>query len=148
VLTVFEVQVASRLGAAVSVNADGSVRYDPTASAVLAALAPGATRVDRFTYTVTDQQGSRATATVTVTVTGAAPAPSLTLLASEARSARRAATPEEAEEIVVDLAAEFAGFAAPAASSGVSSWQVGFVTEGAAPADPNRDMAVTIEMVA
>ena len=41
-----------------------------------------------------------------------------------------------------------AGLEGAAVSSGVSSWQVGFVTEGADPADPNRDMAVVIEMVA
>ena len=58
-------------GATVTLNADGSFSYDPTASAVLEALPRGQTTTDTFTYRANDGHGGTATATVTVTVTGA-----------------------------------------------------------------------------
>jgi VCBS repeat-containing protein len=150
VLTLLEAQTASRFGAAVAINPDGTLTYDPTASATLAALAPGAVRTDRFTYTITDEQGLRRSAWVTVTVTGVAPAPAAAALPPAGMQAARMATPPEEEDaFVVDLAAEFAGFEAPVqTAAGVSSWQVGFVAEGADPADPNRGIEIVIGQVA
>ena len=58
-------------GATVTLNADGSFSYDPTASAVLEALPRGQTTTDTFTYRANDGHGGTATATVTITVTGA-----------------------------------------------------------------------------
>jgi hypothetical protein len=60
-----------------------------------------------------------------------------------------ATPPEEEEAFVVDLAAEFAGFEAPVqTAAGVSSWQVGFVAEGADAEDPNRGIEIVIGQVA
>ena len=52
---------------------NGAVRFDPAAD--FDDLARGQTRETTATYTVTDDEGGRATATVTVTVTGANGAP-------------------------------------------------------------------------
>jgi VCBS repeat-containing protein len=146
-LTVLQVQGTSRLGAALSINPDGTVRYDASASATLAGLPPGATRTDRFTYTVTDQYGATSTGTVTVTVTGQAASP--TLLMSDARTTRRTAAVPPAEELVIDLASRFEGFEAGAAGAGgTSSWQVGFVADGTGGADPNRNIVVRAGLVA
>ena len=61
-------------GAALSINANGTVQFDPNASAQLQGLAPGATQTDTFTYRVRDQFGAlSAPITVTITVTGATP---------------------------------------------------------------------------
>jgi VCBS repeat-containing protein len=62
-------------GAALSVNGDGTVQYDPTNSAVLQALAANEPLDDTFSYTVKDQFGASSTATVTVHVTGVNNAP-------------------------------------------------------------------------
>ena len=62
--------VSSDNGASVTLSADGTFRYDPTAAAALQALADGATRDDIFTYTATDVDGDTDDARVTVTVTG------------------------------------------------------------------------------
>ena len=62
---------SSTLGAAVTINADGSYTYDPTGSATLQALLHDVATDDTFTYTVDDGQGGISIpATVTVTVTG------------------------------------------------------------------------------
>lgn len=71
VLTVQSVDAVSSSGAAVSINpGDGTVAYDPTGSATIAALNPGESLVDTFDYTVVDGAGRTATATASVTVFG------------------------------------------------------------------------------
>ena len=60
----------SSLGALLTAQSDGSVRYDPTSAPKLQSLGTGASAVDAFTYQITDQYGSIASATVHVTVQG------------------------------------------------------------------------------
>ena len=61
----------SSKGATVTMNADGSFSYDPTAARALhpPQLAIGSTTTDTFTYEVNDGHGGTETGTVTVTVT-------------------------------------------------------------------------------
>jgi VCBS repeat-containing protein len=66
---VFSSGSASTLGAAVTVNPDGTFTYDPTGSGPLQALLPGETADDTFSFTVSDGIAS-ASAQVTVTVSG------------------------------------------------------------------------------
>jgi VCBS repeat-containing protein len=68
----------SAKGAAVTINANGGFTYDPSASAVLNALAINTSTTDTFTYTASDGQGSTDTATVTITVNGQNDAPTVT----------------------------------------------------------------------
>ncbi len=63
----------SALGAAFTVNADGSYSYDPTG--VLQSLKAGQSVVDTFQYTVRDLAGASSTATARITVTGSNDAP-------------------------------------------------------------------------
>ncbi len=65
----------SSMGAAITMNADGSFLYDPTQAAAIQALAQDALANDTFTYTVTDTGGLTSTATVTVELTGVNDAP-------------------------------------------------------------------------
>ena len=65
----------SASGAAISLNADGTLHYDPTAATTLQALAPGESATDTFSYTITDGNGGTDTATVTVEVNGVNDAP-------------------------------------------------------------------------
>jgi len=74
-LTVVAETITSTLGASVTLNADGSFSYDPTAVAALIALPAGQTTQDSFTYTVRDVVGAEATAIVSITVTGVNDAP-------------------------------------------------------------------------
>ena len=74
-LFVSGVDAISENGAAVSLNADGSVTYDPTVSATLNGIAALATFDDSFGYVVSDGQGGVSTAIVTVTVSGLNDAP-------------------------------------------------------------------------
>jgi VCBS repeat-containing protein len=67
----------SAKGAAVTLNQDGSLSYDPSASAELQALARGHSVADTFTYRANDGQGGTATATVTIMVTGSVNHPPL-----------------------------------------------------------------------
>ena len=60
----------SELGAAVSINSDGTIHYDPTTSAILNSLAPAESQTDRFTCTVTDHHGARHVSPVEIAVTG------------------------------------------------------------------------------
>jgi len=61
----------SRLGAAVTIQANGEFTYDPRSSVILAALKAGDPPMnDTFQYTVADASGLATQATVTVTVTG------------------------------------------------------------------------------
>lgn len=69
--TVVAVQALSQRGAALTLNADGTVSYDPSAAASLQALGRNQSVVDSFTYTVRDAEGAESTATVNVTVAGA-----------------------------------------------------------------------------
>ncbi|WP_238365866.1 Ig-like domain-containing protein [Mesobacterium pallidum] len=65
------VSATSALGATVTLSEFGTnVFYDPTSSAVLAALANGATLEDSFTYTIEDADGGQSSATVTFKVVG------------------------------------------------------------------------------
>ena len=75
VLTVTAFDAVSAMGAAVNVNAGGGYIYNPTASAVLNALAAGETMDDSFSYTVSDGHGGADKAKVKVTVTGVNDAP-------------------------------------------------------------------------
>ncbi|HEX4984748.1 MAG TPA: Ig-like domain-containing protein [Burkholderiales bacterium] len=63
---------ASALGASVTLAADGSYSYDPTAAASLQALGAGETAADSFTYVISDGNGGTASATVAVSVAGLA----------------------------------------------------------------------------
>ena len=65
----------SALGATVSLNADGTLHYDPTASGTLQALAADGSATDTFSYTITDGNGGTDSATVTVEVAGVNDAP-------------------------------------------------------------------------
>ena len=69
---------ASAHGAAVTINTDGTVQYDPSASAQLQALDHNELIEDSFTYTVRDDLGLTDTATVRVTVQGVNDAPDIT----------------------------------------------------------------------
>ena len=68
----------SAKGAAVTLNADGSFIYDPTASPTLQALGAGQSTTDNFTYRANDGHGGTATGTVTITVTGIDRPPTVT----------------------------------------------------------------------
>lgn len=69
-LDVSQVSVVSALGAAVTVNADKTISYNPAVSARLQALSAGQTALDSLTYTVKDSSGRLGKATVKVCVTG------------------------------------------------------------------------------
>lgn len=73
-LTITEVSALSNLGAAVVLNLDGTIGYDP--SGVLDYLTEGEIVEDTFTYTIDDGNGGTDTATVTFHVRGINDAPS------------------------------------------------------------------------
>ena len=58
----------SDLGSTVTINADGTVNYDPSTSTTIQGAAPGSILTDTFTYTTVSLTGQLSTATVTVTV--------------------------------------------------------------------------------
>ena len=62
-------------GAALSLNMDGTISYDPTGA--FDYLSAGQIVVDTFTYTLQDERGGFATGTVQVTVTGVNDAPTV-----------------------------------------------------------------------
>ncbi len=128
VLSLSRLDAASRLGATLTLNADGSVRYDAGSSAVLSALAPGQSRTDRFAYTVSDEHGALSTATVTVTVFGAGSTP----------PAAAGSSP-----ISVDLGRVLEGFSMASVSSG-GAWKESFVAGSAPAADPNAGIRITL----
>ena len=70
-LTVFNFDATSALGAAIVVNPDGTYTYDPTNAAGIQALDAGLIVDDTFGYTVSDSQGETSGATVTITLLGA-----------------------------------------------------------------------------
>ncbi|MFM2130295.1 MAG: hypothetical protein RL477_1841, partial [Pseudomonadota bacterium] len=65
----------SALGATISLNGDGTLRYDSSSAAALQSLGVGASAVDTFSYTVQDLAGATSTTTVTVNVAGVNDAP-------------------------------------------------------------------------
>ncbi len=67
-VTITGIQGISASGAAVSLDAQGRVTYDP--GNIFADLGPDQTASDSFTYTITDTHGATSTATVNLTVTG------------------------------------------------------------------------------
>ena len=69
-LTVGNLQATSTKGASISVNQDGTIKYDPSSSTTLQLLANGQQTTDTFTYTVNDGTANSATVTVTITVDG------------------------------------------------------------------------------
>jgi VCBS repeat-containing protein len=73
-LTITGVSGISALGAAVTLNLDGTITYDP--SGALDYLSQGERVDDSFTYTIDDGNGGTDTATVTFTVIGVNDAPS------------------------------------------------------------------------
>ena len=78
-LTVIQAQTLSKLGAALTVNSDGTVEYDPTGAPMLQALQPGQSARDEFVYSISDGTGAGNSvsndATVTITVGGRNDAP-------------------------------------------------------------------------
>lgn len=75
VVVVDSIPGTSTLGAALTLNPDGTIGYDPQSAAALQALASGESGVDSFTYTVRDPAGQTATANVQITVDGRNDAP-------------------------------------------------------------------------
>ena len=69
-LAVASVDAHSADGAALSINLDGTIHYDPTNAAVLQALGAEQSLTDTFSYQATDGYGHLSTATVTLTVYG------------------------------------------------------------------------------
>ena len=75
-LLVNSVSTISSYGATVYLNADGTITYDPTTSALIQALNAGEMIEDTFTFTVRDQHGATSNAaTATIKVRGANDAP-------------------------------------------------------------------------
>jgi VCBS repeat-containing protein len=71
-LSIAQFSATSALGAAVTLNPDGTFNYDPTAVASINALDAGESLVDTFTYVAQDAFGVLSnTATVTLNVQGA-----------------------------------------------------------------------------
>jgi len=68
--------VQQTVGANLLISKTGGITYDP--SAAFNYLAVGETRIESFTYTVTDKNGFTDTATVNITVTGRNDAPDIT----------------------------------------------------------------------
>jgi VCBS repeat-containing protein len=61
----------SQFNATITQNGDGTLKYDPlNAGGAIAALGPGQSLVDTFSYTITDSNGQTSTSIVSVTVTG------------------------------------------------------------------------------
>ena len=72
---VSEFSAQSAMGAAISLNADGTLKYDPTMAAVIQALAEGEAATDTFSYAVSDGHGGVGEGTVVVELTGVNDAP-------------------------------------------------------------------------
>jgi len=60
----------SKMGAAISMNDDGTLHYDPTHAEDIQALAQGETATDTFEYTVSDGHGGTDVASVSVALLG------------------------------------------------------------------------------
>jgi len=74
-LFISSVAATSLLGAALSIDTDGNIVYDPTSAPLLQALAAGVIADDSFSYTVSDGHGGFDTANVSLTVSGVNDAP-------------------------------------------------------------------------
>jgi VCBS repeat-containing protein len=74
VLHVSGVSAKSAMGAAIRLNDDGTLRYDPTQADEIQALGAGETATDTFEYTVSDGNGGTDVATVSIELLGAADA--------------------------------------------------------------------------
>ncbi len=74
-LTIAGVSTTSALGAAVTLNSDGTISYDPRGSETLQMMQDGDSLTDSFTYTVSDGLGGTDTATVSLDVAGRGGAP-------------------------------------------------------------------------
>ncbi|MCV6587304.1 MAG: cadherin-like domain-containing protein [Marinibacterium sp.] len=70
-ISIQSVAGTSSLGAQLTLNADGSISYDPRAAGGVLALRAGETATDTFSYTVTDGNGNTDTGTISLTVAGA-----------------------------------------------------------------------------
>lgn len=70
ILELLDFQATSELGATISRNPDGTLRYDPSAVDEILALAPGESATDAFEYTVSDGNGGTDVATVHVELLG------------------------------------------------------------------------------
>ncbi len=69
-LSVARADAASSLGASLAINADQTIRYDPSVSTTLQALMAGQSLSGACTYTIQDSKGLADTATVNVLVNG------------------------------------------------------------------------------
>ncbi|WP_299085827.1 tandem-95 repeat protein [uncultured Ruegeria sp.] len=69
-LTVTGVSATSAHGAALTLNTDGTISYDPTSADAVQVLSEGQTLIDTFTYVVDDGNGGVSVATVSVVVYG------------------------------------------------------------------------------
>ncbi|WP_299776046.1 tandem-95 repeat protein, partial [uncultured Tateyamaria sp.] len=87
VLTVTAVSAKSAHDAALTLNADGTISYDPTGAADVQALTVGQTLIDTFTYVTNDGNGGVSTATVSVVVHGTNDAPVLAIVLPDQASA-------------------------------------------------------------
>ncbi|MGM4927015.1 T1SS-143 repeat domain-containing protein [Tardiphaga sp. 619_E2_N8_5] len=72
-------------GATVTLNADGTISYDPRGVSILQKLTADQTMTDEFTYRINDGHGGISTATVYIVVQGANDAPVITSVASDAK---------------------------------------------------------------
>ncbi|MBN9672984.1 Ig-like domain-containing protein [Roseibium aggregatum] len=72
---IYAVSATSVNGAALTLNPDGTISYDPSDAAAFEALGKGETLSDSFTYYVTDGLGGQDSATVTILVSGLNDAP-------------------------------------------------------------------------
>lgn len=70
VLHVSDFSATSKMGAAITLNADGTLHYDPTSAADIQALAQGETATDTFSYTASDGHGGTDVASVSVALFG------------------------------------------------------------------------------
>ena len=99
-LSVYRVDAASSLGASLAINADQTIRYDPTVSATLQALMAGQSLWDTFTYTIRDSKGLADTATVKVLVSGLNETPQAPTLALNAVG-RQSTTLDSSPAVVI-----------------------------------------------
>jgi VCBS repeat-containing protein len=70
VLQVSSFSAISAMGAAISLNPDGTLRYDPTDADDIQLLANGETATDTFEYTASDGNGGTSVATVSISLLG------------------------------------------------------------------------------
>ncbi|MFV2070790.1 MAG: Ig-like domain-containing protein, partial [Pirellulales bacterium] len=96
-LAVVAFDTTSTLGATITQNPDGTLRYDPISVTAFNALARDESAVDAFEYTIRGEKGQMAVATVNVTVNGDNDPP----VARDDQAATDETTP-----IVIDLLAD------------------------------------------